>query len=230
MVIERLTGLAMTNDEAALYRAVLADRADDAPRLIYADWLDERGDQRGEYLRVDLDAAKEARSGSVPERTLERLAELRSALPANWMIDVSVGPSAWVRQVVYDESESPFDRIAAPALSWPQVERSFEHLSGLLFSSGWLVGSERWGPGSEEFLAVLGGEGHGGERTFDVGGRLGGESRVPLLRHDFTDATKVDTTEPGYRLKEFPRLMRATKWAYFAGTFWPGLAGYPRND
>jgi uncharacterized protein (TIGR02996 family) len=218
------------DDEAALYRAVAANPADEAPRLVYADWLDERDDPRGEYLRLDWDAGQKAKSGRASERALERLAELRSGLPSNWMIDISVGPSAWVKQVVYDESEPPFDRIVAPALSWPQVRRSFEHLGRLLFASGWLVGSERWGPGSEEFMAVLGGEGHGSEMTFDVSGKLGGESRMPLCRHDFTDATKVDTTEPGYRLKDFPRLMRAANWAYFVGTFWPGLVGCHRND
>jgi uncharacterized protein (TIGR02996 family) len=39
--------------EGALLEAVLADPADDAPRLIYADWLDEHGDgARAEFIRV----------------------------------------------------------------------------------------------------------------------------------------------------------------------------------
>jgi uncharacterized protein (TIGR02996 family) len=219
-----------TTDDEALLRAVLANPADEAPRLVYADWLDERDDPRGEYLRADWEAAKEARSGSVSERALSRLAELRTETPPNWMIDVSVGPSAWVKQVVYDESKRPFDRIAAPAWSWSQVERSFEHLGRLLYASGWLVGPERWGAGSEEFLAVLGGDGDGGEVCFYIGGRLGGESRKPLRRHDGKDATQAVSTEPGYRLREFPRLMRAARWAYFVGTFWPGLAGYHTHD
>jgi len=37
----------------AFLRAVLADPGDDAPRLIYADWLDEQGDcDRAEFIRV----------------------------------------------------------------------------------------------------------------------------------------------------------------------------------
>lgn len=31
-------------DRTALFRAVLADRWDDAPRLVFADWLDEHGE------------------------------------------------------------------------------------------------------------------------------------------------------------------------------------------
>lgn len=37
----------------AFIKAILADPDDDAPRLIYADWLDEQGqDQRAEFIRV----------------------------------------------------------------------------------------------------------------------------------------------------------------------------------
>lgn len=38
--------------EASLLRAVLDSPDDDAPRLVYADWLLERGDARGEYIAL----------------------------------------------------------------------------------------------------------------------------------------------------------------------------------
>jgi uncharacterized protein (TIGR02996 family) len=42
-------------DEDALLRAVIADPDDDAPRLIYADWLDEQGEcERAEFIRVQI--------------------------------------------------------------------------------------------------------------------------------------------------------------------------------
>jgi uncharacterized protein (TIGR02996 family) len=44
------------SDEAAFLNAILANPADDAPRLVYADWLDERGDalgsQKADFLRI----------------------------------------------------------------------------------------------------------------------------------------------------------------------------------
>jgi uncharacterized protein (TIGR02996 family) len=43
--------------EAELRRAVVAAPADDAPRLVYADWLLERGDARGELIRLQCDLA-----------------------------------------------------------------------------------------------------------------------------------------------------------------------------
>jgi uncharacterized protein (TIGR02996 family) len=48
--------------EDALLAAVFADPADDAPRLIYADWLDEQGDcDRAEFIRVQIELAHRGR-------------------------------------------------------------------------------------------------------------------------------------------------------------------------
>ena len=41
-------------DEAALLAAVYAKPADDAPRMVYADWLQDRGDPRGELIALQL--------------------------------------------------------------------------------------------------------------------------------------------------------------------------------
>lgn len=40
------------NDEKAFLTAILEQPDDDSKKLIYADWLEERGDARGEYLRL----------------------------------------------------------------------------------------------------------------------------------------------------------------------------------
>jgi uncharacterized protein (TIGR02996 family) len=43
-------GTMPTHDE--FLQAIIANRDDDGPRLVYADWLDEQGDPRGEFIRV----------------------------------------------------------------------------------------------------------------------------------------------------------------------------------
>src|SRR5438477_79436 len=48
----------MGPEEAAFLDRVCADADDDAPRLVYADWLDERGDPRGEFIRVQCEWAR----------------------------------------------------------------------------------------------------------------------------------------------------------------------------
>jgi uncharacterized protein (TIGR02996 family) len=46
-------------DEAALIAAIRAAPDDDAPRLVYADWLTERGDPRGELITLQCRAGEE---------------------------------------------------------------------------------------------------------------------------------------------------------------------------
>ena len=41
--------------ESQLITEVLDNPDDDDPRLVYADWLDEQGDPRGEFIRVQCE-------------------------------------------------------------------------------------------------------------------------------------------------------------------------------
>ena len=44
--------------EADLIAAIVAAPEDDVPREVYADWLEERGDPRAEFVRAQLAMAK----------------------------------------------------------------------------------------------------------------------------------------------------------------------------
>ena len=89
----------LTQDEAFL-QAILEQPDDDTPRLIYADWLEEQGDPRGEFIRIqcalaglppddarrpELGAREAALLESHREAWLEPLRGLGSgALPSLW--------------------------------------------------------------------------------------------------------------------------------------------------
>jgi uncharacterized protein (TIGR02996 family) len=45
-------------DEATFLQAIRAAPDEDAPRLVYADWLEEQGDPRGEFIRLQCAHAK----------------------------------------------------------------------------------------------------------------------------------------------------------------------------
>jgi uncharacterized protein (TIGR02996 family) len=81
----------MSDDEAFL-RAILANPADDAPRLIYADWLDERGDRASEnkaaYLR---DTAALMTVRATPQRAIiqDRLRAAAAKIDSRWLAVVS---------------------------------------------------------------------------------------------------------------------------------------------
>src|SRR4051812_39840541 len=49
-VAQRRARTMVVMDEPSVLRAVLDRPDDDGPRLVYADWLLERGDPRGEYI------------------------------------------------------------------------------------------------------------------------------------------------------------------------------------
>ncbi len=84
----------MTHDEAFL-QAIIDSPDDDAPRLIYADWLEERGDPRGEFIRVQ--GALSRMDEYDPRRwdLMARERELLSEHGDNWLGLAPDLPEAW---------------------------------------------------------------------------------------------------------------------------------------
>jgi uncharacterized protein (TIGR02996 family) len=74
-----------TAEEEALIQAILAAPADRAARLVYADWLEERGDARADYLRQELALAGLKRTGRKAKELRASLQELRSRIEPAWL-------------------------------------------------------------------------------------------------------------------------------------------------
>ena len=72
----------MDND-LLFVRAILADPSDVTLRLVYADWLEERGDRRAEYLRLEAALAAEQHTASGQELR-QQLNELRKVIDRRW--------------------------------------------------------------------------------------------------------------------------------------------------
>ena len=66
--------------EDELLAAIVAAPDDDAPRLVLADWLSERGDPRGEQIAVEIALARTARDAPERDRLAERAAVLRASI------------------------------------------------------------------------------------------------------------------------------------------------------
>lgn len=56
----------MTRDDESFVREIVGSPGDDTPRLVYADWLDDRDDPRGTYLRAELEWAQPWKTGYPP--------------------------------------------------------------------------------------------------------------------------------------------------------------------
>jgi uncharacterized protein (TIGR02996 family) len=116
--------------EADFLAAIREEPEDDATRLVYADWLDDHGDPRAEYLRVEH-AVRVLRA---PQH--DRLTVLRSQLDRAWLRAVHdglLGPDwAIVLQAYHLEHRPtllqalrevlglPPEEAEAPALSCPR--------------------------------------------------------------------------------------------------------------
>jgi uncharacterized protein (TIGR02996 family) len=82
-------------DHTAFLAAIIADPDDDSPRLVYADWLEERGDPRGAFIR--LQCALERASADDPRRpALEDEADdLLADHEAEWTAPLRSAARGW---------------------------------------------------------------------------------------------------------------------------------------
>jgi uncharacterized protein (TIGR02996 family) len=94
----------MTPDQGFL-QAILASPDDDTHRLVYADWLDERGDPRGRYLRAEVQLAALTEEDPAYAAREAELQALREGLDPTWLI------LAGKRYDLYLESYEPSRKI-----------------------------------------------------------------------------------------------------------------------
>jgi len=71
--------------EAALLAAIAANLDDDAPRLVYADWLAERGDPRGELMQLQVSLSTMLEEDERRKPTEKRVKEILEENGAKWL-------------------------------------------------------------------------------------------------------------------------------------------------
>ncbi|HZY90594.1 MAG TPA: TIGR02996 domain-containing protein [Gemmataceae bacterium] len=72
------------SDDAAFLRAIADAPTDDAPRLVYADWLEERGDPRAEFLRLEVSLRQPTTDRAVYRTLCQREQALVRRLDPAW--------------------------------------------------------------------------------------------------------------------------------------------------
>jgi uncharacterized protein (TIGR02996 family) len=116
------------NNDKPFIEAILADPQDEAPWLIYADWLEERGDPRGEFLRLETALASLPKEDVRARQFQDRLRVLQPTIDAEWLalLDRSRIEGCWrqemgaVRGRVELEFQCP--------LSWDKLKRTDDNL------------------------------------------------------------------------------------------------------
>ncbi|WP_197443246.1 ATPase, T2SS/T4P/T4SS family [Lignipirellula cremea] len=91
------------SSETALLQAVLAHPLDGDVRCIYADWLEDRGDPRGEFLRVQSALAHPPENYEARVALHIRDRQLRETIEL-----------AWIRQLGYADTPTPLVDLQVP--------------------------------------------------------------------------------------------------------------------
>jgi len=68
---------------------------DEEPRRVYADWLEERGDVRGAWIRAELEFHALVDDDHQQEILQSHLAELACQIDPTWLAQIDRGPLAW---------------------------------------------------------------------------------------------------------------------------------------
>jgi uncharacterized protein (TIGR02996 family) len=76
-------------DHDDFLQAIAADPKDDSLRLVYADWLEDRGDARAEYLRLEVQAIHTEPESDAYREIDSRLGILRAEFDPQWLIQIS---------------------------------------------------------------------------------------------------------------------------------------------
>src|SRR5262245_51741438 len=106
-------------EEESFLVAISATPDDEALRLVYADWLEERGDVRSEYLRLLCSLATLPRRRTRKRKALEtRFEELRASIDPGWQISVALvfDRDAWRKVLSHHEKALGTIRCFDPAV------------------------------------------------------------------------------------------------------------------
>jgi uncharacterized protein (TIGR02996 family) len=79
-------------DEKGFLAAIRARPTDNDLRLVYADWLEEQGDPRAEFLRLDCQLGGYPPEDGRSTRLRQQLAERFAGLDPDWVATVCHGP------------------------------------------------------------------------------------------------------------------------------------------
>ena len=94
-------------DDTDFLRAIQENPEDDRARLLYADWLEQRGDIRGEYLRLDCQLA----------HITVRLAQLRKQIDQTWLESVTTR-----RQLAADAFTGTWANVDDQTDGWARLD------------------------------------------------------------------------------------------------------------
>jgi uncharacterized protein (TIGR02996 family) len=148
----------MNHDDAFL-ASIMESPEDDTPRLIYADWLEERGDARGEFVRLVCKLARRGKKTARRDGLEVRARELLAGQKDVWTAALVrlLDPIPWLKHVGQPtERDAEVYRIRSWD-EWPGPEDQDVHAHYSLFQKCVDRLLTQAGPLQEEAEGLLGG-------------------------------------------------------------------------
>ncbi len=102
--------------ERELLTTVVANLADDAPKLVYADWLEEHGDDRSDFLRAYVRAARSMSPADFPQA--------KKGVSEEWLELIGYRLLKLIADEGLRELKRPVLRLARPALRMKEGGRT----------------------------------------------------------------------------------------------------------
>jgi uncharacterized protein (TIGR02996 family) len=100
------------SDDSAFVQAILSNFGDNALRLVYADWLEERGDPRGEFLRLDVEFERLPTKDERRRGIEARMDELRPRISLIWQA-LTCWNSNYAEQIASSLKSHPVERTGS---------------------------------------------------------------------------------------------------------------------
>lgn len=91
-------------DDASFLKALGDSPADETVRLVYADWLEERGDPRGAYVRIEHEMTCLAQQVDLPYQEVRARWRLLEEQRLN--LEEGIADMEWLQAVTRDEARS----------------------------------------------------------------------------------------------------------------------------
>lgn len=108
-------------DELSFLGEIETDLDDNTARLIYADWLQERGDVRGEYLRTEVALASGGGEIKDLEAAVVRIEQLKSEIDSDWLALVSRSAIEGCYKSYLESRDCPGRWRALPRTDQPRI-------------------------------------------------------------------------------------------------------------
>ena len=164
----------MTEDEAFL-AAIRENPRDDTTRLVYADWLDERGDPRGEWLRIHVQLKQFVADGRLyyPLANRQQRLEWDAEIDPAWLM--TVRRPSWTGTEIRNWREF-YDALNIEPEGWeetvpkPTVEQldRFEAETGFRLPQSYREYILVFGPGKLLTDWAIAAPGYGGSWFYDL--------------------------------------------------------------